>query len=362
MNKPLRVLIVDDSALVRQALTAVLCQGTSEFEVMASVSDPFAAVRAIRQEVPDVILLDIEMPKMDGVTFLRKLMRQRPIPTIICSSLAAARAPITLAALEAGAVDVIQKPSLSTREFFLEASDQIRELVRVAARANLRKPARPRSSVEKPQLALRHTTDRVVVIGASTGGTEAIATVLAGLDANCPGVAIVQHMPPYFTASFAKRLNDTTPLHVREARSGDAILPGQVLLAPGDHHMELRRSGAHYHVILHQAPPVNRHRPSVDVLFRSAAEHVGANAVAVILTGMGADGADGMKELRDRGARTIAQDERTSIVYGMPYEALKRGGVEQVLALDDIPNTVLQLGQLPVRSGSLKPASNAKFS
>jgi two-component system chemotaxis response regulator CheB len=336
-------MLVDDSALVRQALGDVLHDDTGEFRVIAAVGDPFQAAARLREEVPDVIVLDIEMPKMDGVTFLRKLMRQHPIPTVICSSLARAGAHVTLAALDAGAVDIILKPDLSTRAFFLEGRAKIQDVVRAAASARVQRPKLRPQTARRPVSHLSRTTDRVVVVGASTGGTEAIATLLSGLDAHCPGLAIVQHMPAGFTASFAKRLNERYPLEVREARDGDAMLPGQVLLAPGDHHLEIFRDGARYHVRVQQMPHVNRHRPSVDVLFHSAAEHAGANAIGVILTGMGADGAKGMKAMRDRGAATIAQDEASSIVYGMPFEALKQGGVSHVRALDDVAATVLEL-------------------
>ncbi|MGC4093303.1 MAG: chemotaxis response regulator protein-glutamate methylesterase [Polyangiaceae bacterium] len=356
--KPIRVMLVDDSALVRQALRNVLEDGSGQFVVIAAVGDPFQAAAALRDEVPDVIVLDIEMPKMDGVTFLRKLMRQHPIPTVICSSLAREGASVTLAALEAGAVEIILKPDLSTRDFFEQARARIQDIVRAAASARVfKRKQQPAAPIARPHHLVK-TTDRVVVVGASTGGTEAIAAVLAGLDAHCPGVAIVQHMPPGFTASFAKRLNDRYPLEVREARDGDPILPGQVLLAPGDHHMELQRSGARYHVTLNQRPPVNRHRPSVDVLFESTAECAGANAIGVILTGMGADGARGLKAMRDRGAGTIAQDEATSVVYGMPAEAFKLGGAVHVEPLDDIARRVLELASMQARAlGAAKPNS-----
>lgn len=235
MKRPIRVLIVDDSALVRQSLQAVLLDGSGEFEVMGTASDPFQAVRELRNDVPDVMLLDIEMPKMDGVTFLRKLMRQHPIPTVICSSLAHEGAHITLAALEAGAVDIITKPDISTREFFDEARYRIQSAVRAASIAKVRVGDRPKTKIEKSAATpLNHTTDRVIAIGASTGGTEALYDVLTGLDAHCPGIAIVQHMPAGFTASFAKRLDDHCTVHVREAKDGDPFLVGQVLIAPGD--------------------------------------------------------------------------------------------------------------------------------
>ncbi len=349
--KPIRVMLVDDSALVRQALREVLTDSNGEFQVIAAVGDPFQAATALREEVPDVIVLDIEMPKMDGVTFLRKLMRQHPIPTVICSSLAREGARVTLAALEAGAVEIIEKPDLSTRQFFDEARSRIQDIVRAASQARVQKRrAQPAQRVQRIGNHLVRTTDRVIVVGASTGGTEAIATMLAGFDAHCPGIAIVQHMPAGFTASFARRLNERLPLEVREAKHGDQVLPGLVLLAPGDHHMELQRSGARYYVALNQSAPVNRHRPSVDVLFNSAAEYAGANAIGVILTGMGGDGARGMKAMRDRGAGTVAQDEATSVVYGMPQEAVKLGGVQHIAAIDDIAQKVSELASLQARA------------
>lgn len=337
---PIRVLIVDDSALVRQSLAEVLLDANGEFSVMAFASDPFQAVRALRSEVPDVILLDIEMPKMDGVTFLRKLMRQHPIPTVICSSLAQEGAQVTLAALEAGAIDIITKPDMSTREFFEESRLRIHTAVRAAAVAKVRLVERPVAKVPKAT-PLLHTTDRVIALGASTGGTEALYEVLSGLDAHCPGIAIVQHMPPGFTATFARRLDDQCALHVREAKDGDPFLVGQALLAPGDHHLEIRRNGARYVAAVHRSPPVNRHRPSVDVLFHSVAKNAGRNALGVILTGMGADGALGLRAMRDAGAATFAQDEATSVVFGMPHEAIKAGGAERVLPLNEIARAVL---------------------
>lgn len=355
MKRPIRVLIVDDSALVRQSLQAVLLDGSGEFEVMGTASDPFQAVRELRNDVPDVMLLDIEMPKMDGVTFLRKLMRQHPIPTVICSSLAHEGAQITLAALEAGAVDIITKPDISTREFFEEARYRIQSAVRAASVAKVRIGDKPRIKVEKTTATpLNHTTDRVIAIGASTGGTEALYDVLTGLDAHCPGIAIVQHMPAGFTASFAKRLNDHCTVHVREAKDGDPFLVGQVLIAPGDHHLEIRRSGARYVAAIHRQPAVNRHRPSVNVLFESVAKNAGANALGVILTGMGSDGATGMKAMRDTGALTIAQDEATSVVFGMPHEAIRLGGVDRVLPLDEISGAVLDWSRRVTRVSEVR--------
>ncbi len=350
MTQPIRVLIVDDSALVRQALSRVLSDA-ADISVMATAGDPFQAAAKLKSEVPDVILLDIEMPRMDGVTFLRRLMRQHPIPTIICSSLAEAGAATTIAALEAGAVDVIQKPTLTTREFFEESSSRIHDAVRAAAAARVRvrdsirpvaspvdKGARPGDATH---LATMRTTDKVVVVGASTGGTEAIRVFLEGCGVDTPAIAIVQHMPPGFTAGFAKRLDQVCRLRVKEAQSGDALVPGQALIAPGDRQMSVRRSGARYYVELSDGPPVNRHRPAVDVLFESAAEAAGSNAVGVIMTGMGDDGARGLLAMKEAGAHTLGQDEATCVVYGMPREAARIGAVHRVLPLDALSRAVL---------------------
>lgn len=355
MKKPIRVLIVDDSALVRRALGDVLEDGTGEFEIMARATDPFDAVRRLRKEVPDVMVLDIEMPKMDGVTFLRKLMRQHPIPTVICSSLAKDAAPVTLAALEAGAVDVITKPDLSTQAFFQDSQQKIQSAVRIAAGAQVRPPTTtlPPPAVAKPLTRLTHTTSRLIAIGASTGGTEAILEVLRGLDAHTAGILIAQHMPPGFTAAFAKRLDEQTPLHVREAKDGDQILMGQALIAPGDFHLAVRRSGARYIARVHQADKVNRHRPAVDVLFRSVAHHAGKSAMGVILTGMGDDGAAGLLAMREAGAQTIAQDQKSCVVFGMPGEAIRAGAVSQVLPLHQISSAVSRWSELPPPSSKV---------
>lgn len=336
--KPIRVLIVDDSALVRRSLSEVLEDGSGQFEVMGAATDPFHAVRLLREEAPDVILLDIEMPKMDGVTFLRKLMRQHPIPTIICSSLAKQAAPITVAALQAGAVDVITKPDLSTREFFLQAQERIHHAVRAAAHARVRKPLSlaPPAIAKKSLTQLSQTTNRVIAIGASTGGPDAVLQVLLGFDAHTPAIVITQHMPAGFTAAFAHRLGEQTQLHVREAKDGDQLLMGQALVAPGDHHLKVERSGARYVARVVKTAPVNRHRPSVDVLFDSVAECAKSSAIGVLLTGMGADGAQGLLHLRNSGAHTIAQDEASSVVFGMPQEGIKCGGAESVLPLSRI--------------------------
>ncbi|MEW6489198.1 MAG: chemotaxis response regulator protein-glutamate methylesterase [Thermodesulfobacteriota bacterium] len=351
--KPIRVLVVDDSALVRQALTDVLTSDP-EIQVMATAQDPYVAAERMRQETPDVITLDVEMPRMDGITFLRKLMSQHPIPVVICSSLAEERAETTLRALEYGAVEIIQKPKLGTKQFLEESRVRICDAVKAAARARVKRIA-PRRAVEakltadavlpKPRpgsAAMAETTEKVVVVGASTGGTEALRVFLEALPVGGPGTVIVQHMPEGFTAAFARRLDGLCRVTVKEAADGDTVLRGQALIAPGNRHTILKRSGARYHVEVRDGPLVSRHRPSVDVLFRSAARYAGRNAVGVILTGMGDDGARGMAELKEAGAHTIAQDEATCVVFGMPHEAIKRGAADQVLPLPAIAAAVLR--------------------
>jgi two-component system, chemotaxis family, protein-glutamate methylesterase/glutaminase len=337
----IKVLIVDDSASVRAALGDIIAAEPG-MTVMGTASDPFFAAERMRAELPDVIICDIEMPRMDGITFVQKLMQQRPLPVVICSSLANAGSPAALAALEAGAVEIITKPRLGTTQFLLEARTRICDAVRAAAAARLR----PRSRIETSRkltadavlpppgrrTALQ-TTDRLVAIGASTGGTEALRLLLEALPADAPGLAIVQHMPAGFTAAFARRLHDLCRIEVREAETGDRLIPGLALIAPGDHHMLLHRSGAQYRVEVRQGPLVSRHRPSVDVLFRSTARAAGPNALGIILTGMGDDGARGLLEMREAGARTLGQDEASCVVYGMPKEAMRMGAVEAELPL-----------------------------
>lgn len=351
--KPIRVLVVDDSALVRQALSDVL-SSDPEIQVMATAQDPFVAAERLRRETPDVITLDVEMPRMDGITFLRKLMSQHPIPVVICSSLAEERAETTLRALEYGAVEIIQKPKLGTKQFLEESRVRICDAVKAAARARVKRLA-PLGAVEakltadavlpkaRPgATAMAETTEKVVVVGASTGGTEALRVFLEALPADAPGTVIVQHMPEGFTAAFARRLDGLCRVRVKEAADGDTVLRGQALVAPGNRHTLLKRSGARYHVEVRNGPLVCRHRPSVDVLFRSAARYAGRNAVGVILTGMGDDGARGMAELKEAGAHTIAQDEATCVVFGMPHEAIKRGAAHRVLPLPAIAAAVLR--------------------
>jgi len=348
-KQKIRVLIVDDSAVVRQTLTEVL-QSDPDIEVMATAGDPFVAAERISKEVPDVITLDIEMPRMDGLTFLKKLMAQHPIPVVICSSLADEGATSTFRALEYGAVDIITKPRLGTKQFLEDSRIAICQAVKGAARAKVR-TLTPSHAVE-PKLtadailspathAMAETTEKVVMIGASTGGTEALKSLLEALPADTPGIVIVQHMPELFTRAFANRLDGLCAITVKEAETNDSVIRGRALIAPGNHHLLLKRSGARYYVEVKDGPLVCRHRPSVDVLFRSAARYAGRNAVGVILTGMGDDGARGMLEMKQAGAITIAQDEATCIVFGMPKEAIKMGGVDKVMPLQNIAGSIL---------------------
>ena len=351
MSGPIRVLVVDDSAVVRAALSEVLSSDPA-IEVLATAADPFLAAERMRDRAPDVITLDIEMPRMDGLTFLQRLMAQHPLPVVICSSLAEEGCETALRALELGAVDVIQKPRVGARQFLEESRVRICDAVKAAARARLRRaPARP---IAEPKLtadailppprsdAMLQTTERVVAIGASTGGTEALRQLLTSLPLDAPGVVVVQHMPERFTTAFARRLDSLCAVSVKEAEDGDSVVPGRALVAPGNRHTLLKRSGARYFVEVREGPLVSRHRPSVDVLFRSVARYAGRNAVGVILTGMGDDGARGMLELKAAGARTIAQDEATSVVWGMPLEAINLGAADAVLPLDAIAADVLR--------------------
>ena len=350
-DKPIKVLVVDDSALVRQALAEILATDP-EIEVIGLAADPFVAAHKMEEQVPDVITLDIEMPRMDGLTFLRKIMSQHPIPVIICSTLAERGSETVLQALDAGAVEIIQKPKLGTRQFFEESRIRICDAVKAAAKARLKRLV-PQIKVE-PKLtadavlpgvsasrASLQTTEKVVAVGASTGGTEALRVLLEAMPVDCPGIVVVQHMPELFTAAFSKRLDTICRIQVKEAADNDTVLRGQALIAPGNRHLLLKRSGARYHVELRDGPLVKRHRPSVDVLFRSAARYAGKNAVGVIMTGMGDDGAQGLKEMHDAGAYTMAQDEATCIVFGMPGEAVKLKAVDRVLPLGSLAGEIL---------------------
>ncbi|UWZ82452.1 protein-glutamate methylesterase/protein-glutamine glutaminase [Occallatibacter riparius] len=347
--KRVRVLIVDDSAVVRQTLTEIL-SSDPEIEVIGSAGDPFAAAERISQQLPDVITLDIEMPRMDGLTFLRKLMSQHPIPVVICSSLAEEGAQSTLKALEYGAVEIVTKPKLGARQFFEDSRTNLCQTIKAAASARVRtlraahvvEPKLTADAVLSPATsAMVKTTEKVIVVGASTGGTEALKTLLEALPADSPAIVIVQHMPELFTRAFASRLDGLCAVSVKEAETNDTVLRGRVLIAPGNHHLLLKRSGARYYVEIKDGPLVCRHRPSVDVLFRSAARYAGQNAVGVIMTGMGDDGARGMLEMKQAGAFTIAQDEASCIVFGMPKEAIKLNGVCKVLPLTAIAGAIL---------------------
>jgi len=346
-------MVVDDSALVRQTLIDIL-KSDPDITVIAAVADPIAAAEKLRDMVPDVITLDIEMPRMDGLTFLRKLMSQHPIPVVICSSLAEEGDETTFRALEYGAVEIITKPKVGTKQFLEESRIRIIDAVRAAAQSKVRAVSATSLKVAPkldadvmlakatPGTPNFRTTEKVVLVGASTGGTEALLTFLQALPLDCPAIAVVQHMPEHFTAAFAKRLDSICRITVREARDNDTLLRGQALIAPGSKHMLLKRSGTRYHVEVKDGPLVSRHRPSVDVLFRSGARYAGRNAVGVIMTGMGDDGAKGMRELHDAGAYNIAQDEASCVVFGMPQEAIKHGGVNKVMSLTAIAGEVVR--------------------
>jgi two-component system chemotaxis response regulator CheB len=344
----IKVLIVDDSAVVRQNLTEII-NSDPLLEVMGTASDPFIAAKKIKQEEPDVITLDIEMPRMDGLTFLRKIMSQHPMPVVIISSLTGEGTETAFKALEYGAVEIITKPFLSTKEFIHESKIRICEAVKGAAHAKLKRKivathnfkVEPKYSADvilppTQNQSMIKTTDVVIAVGASTGGTEAITAFLQNMPVDSPGIVIVQHMPEQFTTSFANRLNEICQISVKEAENGDSIIRGRALIAPGNFHTMVKRSGARYYVEVKQGPFVNRHRPSVDVLFRSVARYAGANSVGIIMTGMGDDGAKGLLEMKMAGAQTIAQDEATSIVFGMPREAIKLNAALKVLPLDKI--------------------------
>lgn len=351
----IKVLVIDDSALVRQTLCDIL-NSDPGIEVVGSAADPILAAERLKTVIPDVITLDVEMPRMDGLTFLQKLMSQHPIPVVMCSSLTERGNETALKALEYGAVDIITKPKMGTKQFIEESRIRICDAVKGAAAARLgpmramrtMKEVSPKYTadviMEKPNTkAMIQTTEKVVVVGASTGGTEALRVFLEMLPEDTPGIVIVQHMPENFTAAFAKRLDSICRVTVKEAQDNDTVVRGRALIAPGNHHTLLKRSGARYYVEIKDGPLVSRHRPSVDVLFRSAARYAGKNAVGVIMTGMGDDGAHGMKEMFDTGVVTIAQDEATCVVYGMPHEAVKLGGVNKVMPLQNIAAEVLRL-------------------
>lgn len=345
MMKRIRVLVVDDSALVRELLTAGLAKDP-ELEVVGSAANPFIARDKIIELRPDVLTLDVEMPRMDGVDFLRRLMPQYPIPVIMVSALTQRGAQITLEALEAGAIDFVTKPSTDVARGLNQMLADLRQKVKMAAQVDLSAWKRRAVKREKPgpvlfRTALSESTDKVIAIGASTGGTEAIRRVISSFPANMPGIVIVQHMPPGFTKHFSDNLNEICEMDVQEAQTGDRVMPGRVLIAPGGKHMTVRRSGGIYLVDCQEGENVNGHCPSVDVLFHSVARYVAGNAVGVILTGMGGDGAEGLLAMRQAGAKTIAQDEASSVVFGMPKVAIERGAVDKIGPLDSIPQLIV---------------------
>jgi two-component system, chemotaxis family, protein-glutamate methylesterase/glutaminase len=351
MNHKIRVLIVDDSAVVRQTMSEILSSDPN-IEVLGTAADPYVAAEKIREHVPDVITLDVEMPRMDGLTFLQKIMSQHPIPVVMCSSLTGTGSESALKALEYGAVEIITKPRMGTKQFLEESKIRICDAVKAASHCRPRRSV-PAAVVEpkltadailpKPSShAMIETTEKVVVVGASTGGTEAIRIFLERFPAYSPGIVVVQHMPEHFTASFAKRLDQLCHISVKEAENNDTVIPGHALIAPGNRHLLLKRSGARYYVEIKDGPLVSRHRPSVDVLFRSAARYCGKNAIGIIMTGMGDDGARGLSELKETGAYTIAQDEASCVVFGMPQEAIKRDAACKILPLDKIADHVLE--------------------
>ncbi|HEY5801127.1 MAG TPA: chemotaxis response regulator protein-glutamate methylesterase [Burkholderiaceae bacterium] len=348
--KPISVMVVDDSAVVRQGLTRLL-EAMPGIVVTHAVADPLLAMERMKSAWPDVIVLDLELPRMDGMTFLKKIMAERPTPVVICSALTGRGAAATMEALAAGAVAIIPKPRLGMKRYLIESMEELAATVREAAsidatRLQARRPPAPavKHSADAVLAArrgsMRLPTERVVAIGASTGGTQALERVLPALRVNCPGLVVVQHMPEKFTAAFAQRLNGLCQIAVREACHLDRVLQGQALIAPGGRHMLLRRQGVQYYVEIVDGPLVNRHRPSVDVLFRSVAQCAGVNALGVILSGMGDDGAAGLLEMRQAGGRTLAQDEQSCVVYGMPMEAVKRGAVDKTVALGAIGHEI----------------------
>ncbi len=354
-REKINVLIVDDSAVVRQTLSMIL-NSDNQINVIGTAQDPIFAVRKMAANPPDVITLDIEMPRMDGLTFLKRIMSQHPIPVVVISSLTSKSTETGIKALEYGAVEIITKPQMNTKEFIEESKIRICDAVKAAAMAKIKRKSitpvanikvEPKYSADAiiPKTSIGHsmikTTENVIAVGASTGGTEALRVFLEQLPSDCPGVVVVQHMPEHFTRSFANRLNEICRITVKEAANGDTVLRGQALIAPGNHHMLLKRSGAKYYVEITQGPLVNRHRPSVDVLFRSTAKYAGANATGVIMTGMGDDGARGLLEMKEAGAKTIAQDEKTCVVFGMPNEAIKLGAAQKILPLDKIASAIV---------------------
>ena len=353
---PLKVLVVDDSATVRQVLAAVLPEKRG-FRV-AVAADPLIAMEKMKKSLPDVVLLDLEMPRMDGMTFLRKLMGENPLPVVICSGLTGPHTDAAIRALENGAVDIITKPSIGIRGFLEESAVLLEDTVRAAAAARVRKSRRHQVSASskpregrasRPSLALSRQGEKIIALGASTGGTEALLHLFERMPQGCPGMVAVQHMPEGFTAAFARRLNDNCAIEVREAADGDPMVPGRAYIAPGNRHTYVRRMGPTYFLEVRDGALVSRHRPSVNVLFRSVAQAAGPNAVGVLLTGMGDDGADGLLEMKRANAFTIAQDEASCVVFGMPREAILLGAAEEVLPLHRIPQAILRRAETQKR-------------
>lgn len=344
LNTSIKVLVVDDSAIVRKILSRQLNQHRG-IEVIGTAPDPYIARDKIVALQPDVLTLDVEMPRMDGITFLGKLMKHHPIPVIILSSLTPKGSKMALEALATGAVDVISKPGPAYS--VAEACAELVEKIKVASRAKINKKTLAQQQTHTPatRLSMAETTNKIFAIGASTGGVQALMSVLSALPANAPGTLVVQHMPAKFTTSFAERLNNDCAVNVSEAKDGDRVIPGRVLIAPGEYHMLLQRSGANYYVNIKDGPSVCRQKPSVELMFNSVAKYAGANAIGAILTGMGSDGAGGLLNMRQSGAHTIAQDEATSIVFGMPKEAIEKGGAEKVLPLSDVAKNMIKFAQ-----------------
>lgn len=357
----INVLLVDDSAVVRQVLQAVL-QQDPDINVIGAAPDPLFALTRMEKQWPDVIVLDVEMPRMDGITFLKKIMAERPTPVVICSTLTEKGADTTMQALSAGAVSIVTKPKVGLKSFLEDSVGDIIHAVKAAARANVanlrvKAPTKisPKLSADAilPQSGQAHamskTTEHIIAIGTSTGGTQALEAVLTALPSTAPGIVIVQHMPEKFTASFAQRLDSLCDIRVKEASNNDRVLPGTALIAPGGKHMMLKRNGAQYHVEVIDGPLVNRHKPSVDVLFRSVAKFAGKNTLGIIMTGMGDDGARGLKEIHDAGAPTVAQDEESCVVFGMPKEAIALGAADKVMPLSSIPSEIMHYAHLKNR-------------
>jgi two-component system chemotaxis response regulator CheB len=355
----INVLLVDDSAVVRQVLRTIL-EKDPDIHVIGACPDPLFALKRMEQQWPDVIVLDVEMPRMDGITFLKKIMSEHPTPVVICSTLTEKGADTTMQALSAGAVSIVTKPKVGLKSFLEDSVGDITNAVKAAAKANVANLGKRGAITVSPQLnadailpvsdrntqSMSKTTEHIIAIGTSTGGTQALEAVLSALPATAPGIVIVQHMPEKFTALFAKRLDSICNIRVKEASNNDRVLPGTALIAPGGKHMMLKRNGAQYHVEVIDGPLVNRHRPSVDVLFRSVAKFAGKNSLGIIMTGMGDDGARGLKEIKNTGAPTVAQDEKSCVVFGMPKEAIALGAADKVIPLSNIPNEIMRYAHL----------------